>query len=247
MKWFYRSGTEYEGDTTKFEGDQQSFTRTIKCPKCGGQGGSEHWNRTGWTCYKCGGDGKGVEAVKLYTQEKLNKLNAQAEKHQIKKDALQEAKVTQVWDKLKTFHLQAWEILKQVKNSFNAKMVDVLDAGKYLTENQINTILRVDKQNKEKTQKETQFEGSKNVPTGRLEVIGLLLSTKVVTSEYGESYRGLFLCKGGFRIWGTLPRGTCMEDRGMVFKFKATFEGPSVDDAQFGFYKRPSQCEVVEQ
>lgn len=30
----------------------------IPCDRCGGQGGSEQWKYTGWTCYKCGGTGK---------------------------------------------------------------------------------------------------------------------------------------------------------------------------------------------
>ena len=30
----------------------------VKCDRCGGQGGSESWKYTGFTCYKCNGTGK---------------------------------------------------------------------------------------------------------------------------------------------------------------------------------------------
>ncbi|AYK20477.1 hypothetical protein C0073_022335 (plasmid) [Aeromonas veronii] len=37
------------------------------CGRCGGRGGSEAWSHTGWTCYQCGGTGKGEPARNLST------------------------------------------------------------------------------------------------------------------------------------------------------------------------------------
>lgn len=34
------------------------FEGMIACDRCGGQGGSDAWQYTGYTCYKCGGTGK---------------------------------------------------------------------------------------------------------------------------------------------------------------------------------------------
>lgn len=59
------------------------------CRRCGGIGGGEQWRHTGWTCFECDGSGKGkLVTEKLYTAEKLAKLNATAEKRNAKKLAV---------------------------------------------------------------------------------------------------------------------------------------------------------------
>lgn len=40
-----RNGTKY-------------WTGMVTCDRCGGAGGADAWAYTGWTCYKCGGEGK---------------------------------------------------------------------------------------------------------------------------------------------------------------------------------------------
>ena len=40
-----RNGTKY-------------FAGMVTCDRCGGAGGADAWAYTGWTCYKCGGEGK---------------------------------------------------------------------------------------------------------------------------------------------------------------------------------------------
>jgi hypothetical protein len=58
-----------------------SITKESPCGRCGGQGGSEVWKFTGWTCFQCGGSGRGsIVCHKLYTAEQLAKLNATADK-----------------------------------------------------------------------------------------------------------------------------------------------------------------------
>ena len=59
-----KNGTKYWADDT--------------CPRCGGQGGSDAWVYTGWTCYECGGTGKAYKArvIKEYTPEYKAKLDA---------------------------------------------------------------------------------------------------------------------------------------------------------------------------
>ena len=64
-----------------------------RCSRCGGAGGSDKWAPTGWTCYQCGGTGKGSLVVyklyvyKLYTAEQLAKLNATRDKKNAVKEA----------------------------------------------------------------------------------------------------------------------------------------------------------------
>ncbi len=56
------------------------MTRAENCPRCGGQGGSEAWKFTGWTCYQCRGKCKMPRTYRVYTSEKLAKLVTAAEK-----------------------------------------------------------------------------------------------------------------------------------------------------------------------
>ncbi len=64
------------------------FMQTRPCTRCGGLGGSEAWRHTGWTCYQCGGNGKGDDvAVRLYTAEQNAKLDAAQAKRNAKKQA----------------------------------------------------------------------------------------------------------------------------------------------------------------
>lgn len=48
------------------------------CPRCGGEGESTMWLRTGCTCYECGGNGKRrtPKLVKEYTDEYAAKLDS---------------------------------------------------------------------------------------------------------------------------------------------------------------------------
>jgi hypothetical protein len=68
-------------NTQLFSRDGQPRTSGYRkpCSRCGGAGGSQAWAYTGYTCYQCGGVGKG-DVAPLYTAEKLAKLNAAAEK-----------------------------------------------------------------------------------------------------------------------------------------------------------------------
>ncbi|MEN9316066.1 MAG: Caulobacter phage CcrBL9 [Pseudomonadota bacterium] len=51
------------------------------CNRCGGAGGSDAWAHTGYTCYDCGGSGKGpVREEKAYTPEQFAKLEARRAK-----------------------------------------------------------------------------------------------------------------------------------------------------------------------
>jgi hypothetical protein len=70
-----------------------SITQDRQCGRCGGAGRSDKWAHTGYTCYDCGGSGKrGFETIKLYTAEKLAKLDAA----KAKADAKRAAKAAEV-------------------------------------------------------------------------------------------------------------------------------------------------------
>ena len=63
------------------------YSHGCACQRCGGQGGSDAWTYTGWTCYACGGSGIGPEIIsKEYTPEYEAKLAARRAARQAKKD-----------------------------------------------------------------------------------------------------------------------------------------------------------------
>ena len=90
---------------------QDRFTRLIKidkngtkyyedwrCSRCGGAGGADAWQYTGYTCWECGGTGMrhSPKIYKEYTPEHEEKLRAQREKAREKKLAEERAKADEL-------------------------------------------------------------------------------------------------------------------------------------------------------
>lgn len=67
--------------------DKAKAAYTRACHRCGGQGGSEAWRHTGYTCYQCGGSGTGLTVdIVIYTPEGYEKMNSAREKRKAKRD-----------------------------------------------------------------------------------------------------------------------------------------------------------------
>lgn len=79
------------------------------------------------------------------------------------------------------------------------------------------------------------------VPTGRLVIIGTVLSVKTVNNQFGIQEKCMIEARDGYRCWGS-RFGSII--KGDVVEFKATME-PSKDDPYFGFYKRPILVELL--
>lgn len=90
-------------------GQQGYFHQEISCRKCGGNGGSDAWRYTGWTCYRCGAstkltkDGRFSDPsspvkISFYTPEKLQKLEEAKRKRDEKKAAKKKAEYYAKWD-----------------------------------------------------------------------------------------------------------------------------------------------------
>jgi hypothetical protein len=93
--WFTRNGQQHTGAVFDINSKTgvASFSYTAFCKRCGGAGGADHWKFTGWTCYECGGSGgKHTKVARVYTSEKLAKLNATAKAKSDKKIATIQAK-----------------------------------------------------------------------------------------------------------------------------------------------------------
>lgn len=87
---FDRSGNEFQANCTHGYPAKPAHRRQRPCTRCGGQGGSEKWRHTGWTCFRCGGNciDPNPEIIKLYTAEQNAKLDATAAKKAQKRAAV---------------------------------------------------------------------------------------------------------------------------------------------------------------
>ena len=94
---FTRHGTApFTGKVFTNEKDQPVFTEQRPCSRCGGAGGSDKWAHTGWTCFDCGGNGRGkVVTVRLFTAEEITKFNAAQDKRNATKAAKLAAKAAE--------------------------------------------------------------------------------------------------------------------------------------------------------
>lgn len=67
------------------------FEGIVTCDRCGGAGGSNAWDYTGWTCYKCGGTGKifskWIERTPEYEAKLAAKRAAKAQARAVEAEA----------------------------------------------------------------------------------------------------------------------------------------------------------------
>lgn len=78
MEWFNREGTLIAANKVhSIKGESGAYTIPKICHRCGGGGGAEKWRHTGWTCWECSGSKTlGLVNFRVYSSEKLAKLNA---------------------------------------------------------------------------------------------------------------------------------------------------------------------------
>jgi hypothetical protein len=84
------------------------------------------------------------------------------------------------------------------------------------------------------------------VTNERIEVVGEILSSKVVDSDFGSTLKILVKHASGFKVWGTAPLSLESTEKGTVIAFSARVQ-PSADDPKFGFFSRPTKARVVAQ
>lgn len=113
-----------------------------KCNRCGGAGRSDRWAFTGYTCFDCGGHGRGTpKEHRVYTAEKLAKLNGAKAKADAKRAAVAKAKadaaaelVAKERDAWLAVHGATVETARALvsKSEFVADLIARLDTGRVL-------------------------------------------------------------------------------------------------------------------
>lgn len=79
---------------------------------------------------------------------------------------------------------------------------------------------------------------AQDCPTGRMDIVGTVLSTKEIEGAYGTTMKMLVKTAEGYTLWGTVPKGLTAE-KGAEVRFKATI-APSDKDPKHGYFSRPS-------
>lgn len=251
--YFYRHGAEAQGkkihECSKPSSHTKEVVRKDNCWRCGGAGGSQAWIHTGWTCYLCGGTGKGPQKwVKVYTAEKLAKLVAAQEKRdakkaekqaviQAEKDAI--ANAERVVFTQDNQDLVEWLEAYQGKNEFIQSQVQKLEQYGHLTSGQVTAVQK-------NIDQEAQEAVAADVIEGKVEITGKILTIK---GQPGFAYnttdwKMLVLDDRGFKVWGSHPRSINETQQGDRISFTANIT-QSDNDSKFGFFKRPTKAIAI--
>lgn len=99
-------------------------------------------------------------------------------------------------------------------------------------------MFRIENREAVEAQKAAEKASAKDCPTGRMDIVGTVLSTKEVEGAYGTTVKMLVKTAEGYTLWGTVPKGLTAE-RGQEVRFKATV-APSEKDPKHGYFSRPS-------
>jgi len=122
-------------------GESGYLTRAENCPRCGGAGGSPHWRPDGGVCYQCHGNRKVPKTYRVYTEEKLAKLQEAAEKKAAKEKAAAERAEAKRFLEFVNWGRDHKNLLEAIKNaegnSFLANLSVKLLANMVLTDRQL--------------------------------------------------------------------------------------------------------------
>lgn len=84
-------------------------------------------------------------------------------------------------------------------------------------------------------------------PTGKVEVVGKVSSLRWVSNEYGDTLKMRVITDAGWAVYGTVASSIIDDiEQGDIVRFCASVT-PSDNDELFGFFKRPTKAEIIEQ
>jgi hypothetical protein len=196
------------------------------CKRCGGTG---HYSFNGYDsiCYACGNVWEGRLGDIFDTEEDAKKWCHGKAVAQARRDRQREAKRLQAVHQMEVNQLalkaadeEVYNFLMNVqidsvednleKDSFIRTMAEKLRwvaQSKMFTTNMIAAIRRTMERRNERAAEAA----SHPAPTGRVAVTGEIVSTKIVESEYGTSFKILVKDDAGYKVWCSLPKAQMIE------------------------------------
>jgi len=231
-QFFFRHGSALsESDNACVDvgvrGESGYLRRHENCPRCAGQGGSQHWRPDGGVCYQCRGRRTIPVTHRVFNEEKLAKLNEAADKKAaVKAEAAQRKLDAQIVE------FQVWAephkkllggIAAATGNSFLANLSVKLLAHSQLTERQLEAAA-----NAIERQAEREAEGRASEFVGevkdRIEFEAIVLGVYGTEGHYGHTDIVKFKnADGNMFTWfasdyTTLERGDRMSIKGTIKK-----------------------------
>lgn len=209
----------------------KSAYRIVKasCSRCGGQGGAEAWKRTGFTCYKCHGDG-GHRLVRetVYDREAFVKREAKQQAKVAAKRAADQAKADATKASFEAAHGDLIAKVAQITKP-SAFLCDIIEKGnKYgsISEAQAAAAYRaadteIARQEQNKT---AQWVGTVG---DRIEITGTIVSRIAYASTFGVVVISVLKDKAG-NIF--VQKGRGIGDKGEEVTIKATVKEHGVRD-----------------
>lgn len=216
------------------------------CHRCGGLGyfpTKEHG-----ACYECGGGRTSwLEPVKLYTLERIAKMDAANERRREKKAAEVKAKRdAQIAKNLEAFPEFQTVLDYEGDNAFITDIRHKAYAWDISEKQAAAVIDAVKRDNEKQAAKAEERANATPLTEGRQEFEGEVLTTKWQESDFGGCTKMLVKLDTGSKVWGTVP--AAIDGRGDLKGCRVKFTGTlkvSDDDELFGFYSRPAKAEVI--
>lgn len=121
-----------------------------------------------------------------------------------------------------------------------------------LSEKQIEAVLKAIVRYDERQQRAAEREAQKQiliaqgirVPSGKVAIVGTVVSQKWQESDYGSTLKMVVRSDEGWAVWVTVPDAIFGVEDGERVSFSATVT-PSDSDALFGFAKRPTKAKIL--
>tara|TARA_R100000234_G_scaffold1188_1_gene1057 strand:- start:2379 stop:3218 length:840 start_codon:yes stop_codon:yes gene_type:complete len=125
------------------------------------------------------------------------------------------------------------------------------DICEAIREKVIGDLVRLQKyaqeqQQSEREKRDAAHEAGEDAPEGRIVITGIVLAFKLQSSQFGDTLKMLVQDDRGFRVWGSVPKSLDDAERESRITFTATVTA-SDRDAKFGFFKRPTKAEILEE
>jgi hypothetical protein len=132
-------------------------------------------------------------------------------------------------------------------NEFLSSLREQLLRKGSLSERQVEAYLRSVERTAERAAQraaDEQAHPATPAPSGKVTVIGEVLSTKVQSSAYGDTLKMLVRDDRGFKVWVSVPSTLAAVQPGMRITFSATLEVSDRDQC-FAFGKRPTKAQAL--
>jgi hypothetical protein len=117
----------------------------------------------------------------------------------------------------------------------------------HLSEKQVKALLKLWNSSKAKAEAPQEPEPTWiDAPTGRIEVTGTVLTTKVTYNDFGAQLKMLLKVDteaGSWKLWATVPSKASNVDHGDELNIRVTVK-PSGDDPSFAFGSRPTVIQL---